>query len=46
MPLQIDIEQVQPVFFGEEANESGFADLPGSSQHEGLPHGGGMPFFQ
>jgi hypothetical protein len=46
MPLQIHFEQVQPVFFGEEPNESGFADLPGSSQHEGFPTLGGVPFFQ
>jgi hypothetical protein len=37
MPLEIDLEEVQSVLFGEEPNERGFAYLSGPSQHEGFP---------
>jgi hypothetical protein len=46
MPLEIDLEEVQSVLFGEEPNERGFAYLPGTSEHEGFPDLEGMPFFQ
>ena len=46
MPLQIDLQQVQALIFGEQADQCGFSHLPRTSQNKGFPCFRGVPFFQ